>query len=62
MIETQNIGDKLKEYANVLKMTRKPDRDEFLMTAKVSIAVMFAVGFFGFVIYMLMNLLPRAFK
>ncbi|HDM60312.1 MAG TPA: protein translocase SEC61 complex subunit gamma [Archaeoglobus veneficus] len=63
MINTEvNIKDKLKEYLNVLKMTRKPDREEFVMTAKVAIAVMFVVGFFGFLVYVLMNVLPGAFK
>lgn len=63
MINTEiSIKDKLKEYLNVLKMTRKPDMEEFIMTAKVAIAVMFVVGLFGFVVYILMNVLPGAFK
>jgi len=63
MISTEvDIRDKLKEYLNVLKMTRKPDRDEFIMTTKVSVAVMFVVGFFGFLVYILMNVLPGALK
>ncbi|AEA47669.1 protein translocase SEC61 complex subunit gamma [Archaeoglobus veneficus] len=66
MIDTNvNVGsfrEKLKEYINVLKMTRKPDREEFLMTAKVAIAVMFTIGFLGFVIYLLMDVLPGALR
>nr|WP_245526156.1 protein translocase SEC61 complex subunit gamma [Archaeoglobus profundus] len=50
---------KIREYINVLKMARKPDRDEFLTTAKISMAVMFVVGFVGFVIYVLMEILPK---
>jgi protein transport protein SEC61 subunit gamma-like protein len=50
---------KIREYINVLKMARKPDREEFLTTAKISMAVMFVVGFIGFVIYILMEILPQ---
>ncbi|MBO8183649.1 MAG: protein translocase SEC61 complex subunit gamma [Archaeoglobus sp.] len=48
-----SIQKKLQEYYNVLKMTRKPDREEFFTTTKVSIAVMFFVGLIGFLIYLL---------
>lgn len=61
-VNVNEVRGKIKEYINVLKMTRKPDRDEFIMTAKVALAVMFTVGFVGFVVYLLMNVLPGAFK
>ena len=48
-----SIQKKFQEYYNVLKMTRKPDREEFFTTTKVSIAVMFFVGLIGFLIYLL---------
>ncbi|RLI01614.1 protein translocase SEC61 complex subunit gamma [Candidatus Bathyarchaeota archaeon] len=54
--------ENLKEYLNVLKMTRKPDRDEFTTTTKVALVVMFIVGFIGFLIYLLIQVLPGAFK
>ncbi|WP_456370559.1 protein translocase SEC61 complex subunit gamma [Geoglobus sp.] len=56
------INDKLKDYINILKMTRKPDREEFITTTKVAVAVMFVVGFIGFIIYLLMDVLPGALK
>ncbi len=56
------FGEKLKDYANLLKMARKPDRDEFLTTTKVAVAVMFVVGLIGFFIYILMDILPGALK
>lgn len=56
------INDKLKDYINILKMTRKPDREEFVTTTKVAVAVMFVVGFIGFIIYLLMDVLPGALK
>ncbi len=46
----------------MLKMARKPDWEEFSQTTKVAVAVMFAVGFIGFAIYILMEILPGAFK
>ncbi len=54
--------DNLKDYINILKMTRKPDKDEFVTTTKVSIGVMAVVGAIGFLIYILMDVLPGALK
>jgi len=56
------IEEKLREYYNVLKMAKKPSWEEFSTTAKVALAVMFIVGFVGFVIYLLMEVLPGVFK
>ncbi len=53
---------KLQEYINVLKMARKPDKEEFLTTTKISVAVMFVVGLIGFIIYILMQVVPGVFK
>jgi protein transport protein SEC61 subunit gamma-like protein len=51
-----DIQKKLKEYWNVLKMTRKPDKEEFFTTTKVALAVMFFIGLVGFLIYLLTEL------
>ena len=56
------LSEKLNDYINVLKMARKPDREEFLMTTKISVAVMIVVGAIGFLIYILMEILPGALK
>jgi protein transport protein SEC61 subunit gamma-like protein len=64
-VVAMNINDiqaKLREYLNVLKMARKPDREEFLTTTKISIAVMFVVGFIGFIIYIIMEILPQMLR
>jgi len=53
-----DIREKINEYLKILKMARKPDRDEFLSTTKISVAVMFVVGLVGFLIYILMEVLP----
>ncbi len=58
----EEIRAKLKEYSNVLKMARKPDKEEFITTTKISVAVMFLVGLVGFVIYLLMQVVPGVFK
>ncbi|MEM1592995.1 MAG: protein translocase SEC61 complex subunit gamma [Archaeoglobaceae archaeon] len=56
------LEERLREYYNVLKMAKKPSWEEFSMMAKVALAVMFVVGFVGFVIYLLMEVLPGAFR
>jgi len=58
----EELQAKLKEYINVLKMARKPDKEEFLMTTKISVAVMFIVGLIGFIIYILMQIVPEVLK
>jgi len=57
-----SIKAKVEEYLNILKMARKPDREEFVTTTKIAITVMFLIGFVGFVIYLLMNVLPKLIK
>ena len=61
-MQASDVQNKLREYYNVLKMARKPDWDEFSMTAKVAIAGMFVVGFVGFLINVLMEILPGALR
>lgn len=56
------IEEKVREYYNVLKMARKPNWEEFSLTAKVALAVMFIVGFVGFAIYLLIEVLPGALR
>ncbi|MCX8172867.1 MAG: protein translocase SEC61 complex subunit gamma [Archaeoglobaceae archaeon] len=58
----QKISEKLSEYYNVLKMAKKPTWEEFSTTAKVALAVMFIIGFIGFVIYLLMEVLPGVLR
>jgi protein transport protein SEC61 subunit gamma-like protein len=51
----------LGEYIRVLKLARKPSREEFTMIAKVSMAGIGLIGVIGFLIYVLLTELPRAF-
>ncbi|MFB6174950.1 MAG: protein translocase SEC61 complex subunit gamma [Candidatus Nanohalobium sp.] len=53
-----NAKSKLKEYQRVLKISDKPDRDEFEMSAKVTGAGILIIGAIGFLFYLLSALLP----
>jgi len=52
------ITRKLKEYVRILRLARKPSREEFSMIAKVCIAGTLLIGFIGFLIYFAMEILP----
>lgn len=52
----KKIKSKLKEYHRVLKVTKKPDREEFLMSAKITGLGILAVGLIGFVFYVVATL------
>lgn len=54
-----SIPLKLKEYIRVLKLTRKPTREEFSVIAKVAGAGILIIGFIGFIIYLLLTELPK---
>jgi protein transport protein SEC61 subunit gamma-like protein len=51
---------KLEDYMRVLKLARKPSREEFNMIAKISMAGIGLIGTLGFVIYALLTELPKA--
>jgi len=53
-----NVPLRLGEYLRVLKLTRKPKRDEFAIIAKVAGAGILLIGFIGFVIYILIVKMP----
>lgn len=53
----QKIKRFLKECARVLKITKKPTREEFLTTVKVSGLGILIIGFLGFVIAMIKQLI-----
>ena len=46
----------------VLKLTRKPSKEEFSVIAKVAGAGILLVGFIGFIIYILITVMPGWFK
>lgn len=62
-IEIGEVSEKLSfnldEYVRVLKLTRKPTREEFITIAKVSGAGILLIGIIGFILYILITELPR---
>ncbi len=57
-----NVPLRFSEYLRVLKLTRKPTREEFTVIAKVAGAGILLVGFIGFIIYLLITVMPGWFK
>ncbi|TGC06757.1 protein translocase SEC61 complex subunit gamma [Methanolobus halotolerans] len=55
----RNMGQTLKTYFRVLKLTKKPSREEFQMIAKVAGIGILAIGFVGFLIYLLLVEIPQ---
>ncbi|MFB6203752.1 MAG: protein translocase SEC61 complex subunit gamma [Candidatus Nanohaloarchaea archaeon] len=70
MVELENLDekvyglknevlDRLREYRRVLKISEKPDREEFEMSAKITGVGILLIGAIGFIFYLLANLLPQ---
>lgn len=49
----------LKKYWRILKLARRPTRDEFTKIALVAAAGVILVGLIGFIIYEVMLLTPK---
>ncbi|AAM07616.1 TPA: protein translocase SEC61 complex subunit gamma [Methanosarcina acetivorans] len=58
-ITTKSVGQAIRAHLRVLKLTKKPSREEFLTIAKVAGAGILAVGAIGFIIYVLLTMLPQ---
>ncbi|WP_048902059.1 protein translocase SEC61 complex subunit gamma [Methanohalophilus mahii] len=57
-MNNRSVSQILKSYYRVLKLARKPARDEFLMISKVAGAGIIVIGIVGFVVYILLTELP----
>ncbi len=53
-----DLRNKLNEYKRVMKIARKPDREEFEMSAKITGAGILIIGVIGFIFYLATNLIP----
>ncbi len=53
------IRHKINEYIRVLKISSKPDRDEFEMSAKITGAGIIIIGAIGFLFYLAAALIPQ---
>ncbi|WP_091710921.1 protein translocase SEC61 complex subunit gamma [Methanolobus vulcani] len=58
-INSASINQSLKTYLRVLKLTKKPSREEFLTIAKVAGLGILVIGFLGFLIYVLLVEMPK---
>jgi protein transport protein SEC61 subunit gamma-like protein len=59
-ISLDNITGGIKQYIRILKLTRKPSNEEFFTISKVAGAGILLIGAIGFVIYLIMVLIPRS--
>ncbi len=50
---------KIGEYTRVLKLARKPNKDEFTMIAKVAGAGILLIGLIGFILFLVLSEMPR---
>lgn len=46
------IKEKLESYMRILKLSRKPDKDDFLTTAKICAIGIVVIGIVGFIFYL----------
>ncbi|MDG6244187.1 MAG: protein translocase SEC61 complex subunit gamma [Methanolobus sp.] len=58
-INSSSIKQSWKTYLRVLKLTKKPSREEFLTISKVAGIGILAIGFVGFIIYLLLVEMPK---
>jgi len=56
----EDISKRLKEYVRILKLAKRPKREEFFRISKIAGAAMALIGIIGFSIYLLMSVLPKA--
>lgn len=59
-ISVDNISNTIKQYIRILQLTRKPSNEEFMTISKVAGAGILIIGIIGFLIYLVMVLVPNA--
>jgi len=60
-IDLETISEKFNAYIRILKLAKRPTRDEFFKISKIAGAAMALIGLIGFTIYLLMTVLPKGF-
>ena len=60
-ITFEEVMKKLKEYIRILKLAKRPKKEEFLRISKIAGVAMALIGTIGFSIYLLMTILPKGF-
>ncbi|ATZ61325.2 MAG: protein translocase SEC61 complex subunit gamma [Methanosarcinales archaeon Met12] len=54
-----NISTKINEYMRIIRLARKPSKEEFNMVSKVCIMGALSIGLIGFLLYFVLSLLPQ---
>lgn len=49
------LSEKLQKYTRVLQIMKKPDKEEFWTSAKVTMAGMLLIGLAGYIVYLIMS-------
>ncbi len=60
-IKLEEVVKRLKEYIRILKLAKRPKREEFFRISKIAGAAMALIGTIGFSIYLLLTVLPKEF-
>lgn len=55
------MKEKIREYIRILKLTKKPDWKEYSTIAKTTSVGLLIIGFIGFIIYLIFNLVIGGF-
>lgn len=55
MISLGDIKSKIQKYIRVLKITKKPSKEEFLAALKITGIGVLLIGLIGFIIYLIMK-------
>lgn len=50
---SERLAEKIQKYGRVLAITRKPDREEYSVAAKVTGAGILLIGAIGFTVYLM---------
>ncbi len=58
-LKIEELSKKLNEYLRILKLVRRPSRDEFFKVSKIAGAAMALIGTIGYLMYVLMVILPK---
>ncbi|MHC1636194.1 MAG: protein translocase SEC61 complex subunit gamma [Candidatus Methanospirareceae archaeon] len=59
MMTVKTFSKKIKEYIRILKLARRPGKEEFWMVSKIAGVAMLIIGLIGFSIYILMTVIPK---
>jgi protein transport protein SEC61 subunit gamma-like protein len=60
-LKLEEVVKRLKEYIRILKLAKRPKREEFFRISKIAGAAMALIGTIGFSIYLLLTVLPKEF-